>query len=174
VLFTKEDVEAGLSALVDELVAVGAMSTIQVVGGAAIMLHVNRETLTDDIDALHATTEDVRAAIARVADVYDWPSTWLNDAVKMWVSHYDTSDDWEIRFAGEGVTILVALPPILLAMKLQAGRGRRDATDIDLLLDACGIASLTDAMAVFDKYYPTETMAPKALQQLRERFEKDV
>lgn len=79
------------------------------------MLRVDRETLTNDIDALHATTTDVRVAIARVADVKGWPSTWINDAVKMWVSHYDTADDWEIRCARDGVTILVAQPPLLLA-----------------------------------------------------------
>jgi hypothetical protein len=170
-LFTKEDVEEGLRNLVDELVAVGAVSTIQVVGGAAIMLQVDREALTSDVDALHATTADIRLAIERVADSRDWPSTWLNDAVKMWVSHNDTPDDWEIRFTGDGVRILVALPPLLLAMKLQAGRGRRDAMDIDLLLDACGIESLREASAIFDKYYPTENMAPRAIQQLRDRFE---
>lgn len=138
------------------------------------MLRVDREILTNDIDALHATTADVRLAIERVADIKGWPSSWLNDAVKMWVSHNDTSDDWEIRFTGNGVTILVAQPPLLLAMKLQAGRGRRDAMDIDLLLDACGIESLRSAVAIFDRYYPTETMAPRALQQLRERFEVDI
>lgn len=59
-------------------------------------------------------------------------------------------------------------------MKLQAGRGLRDSMDIDLLLQACGIQSLAEALAVFEKYYPTETIAPRALQQLRERFEHEV
>jgi hypothetical protein len=56
-------------------------------------------------------------------------------------------------------------------MKLHAGRGRRDAGDVDLLLAKCGITTLEDAVEIFDKYYPTEVMAPKAMSQLRERFD---
>jgi hypothetical protein len=63
---------------------------------------------------------------------------------------------------------------LLLAMKLQAGRGRRDATDIDLLLDECEIESFDDAKALFDKYYPTESIAPRALHQLHDRFDQTV
>ncbi len=94
----------------------------------------------------------------------------LNNAVKMWASHFDTDGDWETHFAREQVTIRVARAPLLLAMKLLAGRGQRDAWDIDLLLDACAVTSLDDAVALFERYYPTETMAPRALRQLRERF----
>ena len=88
----------------------------------------------------------------------------------MWASHFDTEGDWEIHLAREQVTIRVAQPSLLLAMKLLAGRGLRDAWDIDLLLYACAIKSLDAAVALFEKYYPTETMAPGSLRQLRERF----
>jgi len=55
-------------------------------------------------------------------------------------------------------------------MKLQAGRGRRDLDDISLLLGLCGITSIEAAVAVFDKYYPTEVIAPKAMSLLQQRF----
>ena len=90
----------------------------------------------------------------------------------MWVSHHDTDADWEIRFITGDVSVQIAQPPLLLAMKLLAGRGQRDATDIDLLLGTCGITSFNEAMAVFDKYYPTETIAPRALRQLQDRFDQ--
>jgi hypothetical protein len=48
-------------------------------------------------------------------------------------------------------------------MKLRAGRGRRDADDIDRLLDACGIASLADAIELFDGYYPQDEIAAPGL-----------
>lgn len=86
----------------------------------------------------------------------------------MWASHYDTDADWEVRFIRRDVTVQVAKPPLLLAMKLLAGRGLRDLTDIDLLLAACGITSLDGAMAAFNKYYPTESIAPRALHQLHD------
>ena len=171
-LFTRDDIEAGLRALVDELVAVGATSRIQVVGGAAIILRVEREVLTSDVDTLHCSTSGVQRAVERVAQAKRWPVTWLNDAAQMWASHYDTDDDWEIRFSSGGVSVLIARAPLLLAMKLQAGRGRRDAADIDLLLEECGIDSFDSAEAIFDKYYPSESMAPRAMRQLHERFDR--
>ena len=170
-LFTKADVEEGLVALVDELVASGVSSAIYVVGGAAIMLHVERETLTNDVDVLHSSTE-IQSAVRSVGAAKRWPDTWLNDAAKMWASNYDGGDDWEIWFTRGAVVIRVAQPPLLLAMKLLAGRGQRDAMDIDLLLEECRIGSLADAVAVFDKYYPTERIAPRALSQLHERFDR--
>lgn len=107
-LFAKEDVEEGLRSLVDELVAAGVNSTIYVVGGAAIALRVEREALTTDIDALYPPTADIQAAAARVAAAKQWPLTWLNDAVKMWASHFDADGDWEVHLARERVTIHVA------------------------------------------------------------------
>jgi hypothetical protein len=171
VLFTRSDIEDGLRSLVEELAASGVTSRIQVVGGAAIILQADREVLTSDVDTLHWTTSGIEAAVERVAQARRWPSNWLNDAANMWASHYDTEDDWDIRFHRDGVSVLVARAPLLLAMKLHAGRGRRDAEDIDLLLGSCGIETFGDAVAVFDRYYPVETISPKALRQLHDRFD---
>jgi hypothetical protein len=169
-LFTQEGVEEALAALVSELVADGAEATISVVGGAAVALQVGREAVTSDIDALYASSPAVKAAVERIADARNWPRTWLNDAVKMYVSHYDDAGDWTVRTEEGGVVVLVARPKLLLAMKLRAGRGRRDADDIDRLLDACGIASLVDAVELFDGYYPQDEIAAPAFLQLEARF----
>ena len=107
-LFTKEDIEEGLRALVDKLATTGVTSKIQVVGGAAIILRVDRGALTGDVDTLHCATSGIQAAVAHVAQAKRWPPTWLNDAANMWASHYDTEDDWEIRFTRGEVAILVA------------------------------------------------------------------
>jgi hypothetical protein len=174
VLFTKAEIEEGLLALADELDASGVATTICVVGGSAIILHVDRQVLTNDVDALYSSTPEVESAVRKVSAAKRWPETWLNGAVKMWASHCDTDADWEVRFIRGDVTIQVAKPPLLLAMKLLAGRGLRDLTDIDLLLEACGITSMGAAKAVFDKYYPTESIAPRALRQLHDRFSQSI
>lgn len=92
-LFTKADVEDALRTLVEELADVGTTGTIRVLGGAAVLLQVGREALTEDIDALHPPTRDFANAVKRIGDARNWPSTWLNDAVKMYVSHQDTDAD---------------------------------------------------------------------------------
>lgn len=169
-LFSQEDLEGALRVLVSELVATGAEARIQIVGAAAVALQVGREGLTKDIDALYTPTPEIKDVVKRIARTKNWPDTWLNDAVKMFVSHYDTDTDWEVYTEEEGVVILVARPQLLLAMKLLAGRGRRDADDIDRLLDACGIKSVQAAKEIFDRYYPTESIALAAVRQLQARF----
>jgi hypothetical protein len=169
-LFTQESVEEALAALVSELLADGTEATIRVVGGAAVALQVGREAVTSDIDALYGSSPGVKAAVERIAETRNWPRTWLNDAVKMYVSHHDDAGDWTRRTEEGGVVIFVARPKLLLAMKLRAGRGRRDADDIDRLLDACEIVSMADAVELFDSYYPQDEIAGPAILQLEKRF----
>ena len=83
-LFTGADVEEALRELVSELVDAGAEATIRIVGGAAVALQVGREALTGDIDALDASSPEVKAAVKRIADAKNWPKTWLNDATYGW------------------------------------------------------------------------------------------
>ena len=105
---------------------------------------------------LYGSSNEVRAAVERIAEARNWSPTWLNDAVKMYISHRITDADWEFWIDEGDVTILYARPQLLLAMKLRAGRGIRDAEDIHGLLDACGIASRTEAEELFERYYPEE------------------
>jgi hypothetical protein len=169
-LFTKEDLEEVLGALVEELVGAGAEAIIRIVGGAAVEMQVGRGALTGDIDALFGSSPAVKEAVERIAQARNWSRTWLNDAVKMYASHHTTDGDWELRTNQAGVVILVARPPLLLAMKLRAGRGRRDADDIDSLLDACGITSVDTAEQRFGRYYPDDVMAVPAMGQIQARF----
>ncbi len=85
----------------------------------------------------------------------------------MYASHLDVEGDWDLCNQDQGVAILVARPQLLLAMKLLAGRGRRDAEDIDRLLEECQITSVEAALEIFDHYYPQETVADPAMRQLR-------
>lgn len=171
--FTRHDIEQGLAQLVAELASLNKLITIQVVGGAAIALHADRGILTNDVDALFVTDSPVQAAIERVAASRKWPMDWANNNVLLFVSHFDQPTDWEARFTSGEARILIARPPLLLAMKLLAGRGMRDNDDIDLLVDLCGITGLEEALQLFDHYYPTEVIAPKALLHLRRRFSSD-
>ena len=167
-LFERKDIQEGLEALVDELVASGVSSNIHIVGSAAIILQIQRQERTSDVDALQFPAPRVKEAIERVALSRRWPLDWLNDAANMFASHFDSENDWNVLMSKGDVTLYVATAPLLLAMKLNSGRGRRDAPDIELLLDACGIDSTESAMAIFDRYFPTDVM-PKINRNLLQR-----
>jgi uncharacterized nucleotidyltransferase DUF6036 len=170
VLLTREELESGLQALVDELVRLGVGAKIYLVGGAAMVFHTERERLTDDVDGLYSPIEAIDNAVAQIAEARRWPTAWLNDAAKMWESHFTTQDDWQLLIARGEVKIFVAKPALLFAMKLQAGRGTRDLDDVALLFAICDIPSLEEAIEVFDKYYPSESIAPKARRFLQDHF----
>lgn len=166
-LFSPDAVRQGLEALVDELAARGASLNIQVVGGAAVMIQAGRETLSQDVDALYSPSSNIDEAIKAVAKTYNWPITWLNDAVTMFASHHDDVEDWKILITRAGVTVSVASCQLLLAMKLLAGRSR-DIGDIVLLLRACDIVKRQEAIDIFEHYYPRESLNPRTVRILED------
>jgi hypothetical protein len=170
-LLSPEDLDDALRLLVTELVAAGVEARFQIVGAAAVTLQVGRDILTRDIDALYTPTPELDDVVKRIAATKNWPDTWINNAVQMFVSHYDSDSDWELHTEEQGVLVLVARSQLLLAMKLLAGRGRRDSADIDRLLDKCEIATIQAATKLFDRYYPMEVIAKPAMLQLQARFD---
>ena len=90
----------------------------------------------------------------------------------MYASNFFDEDDWEIHITRAGVTVGVATCRLLLAMKLLAARPR-DVEDISLLIGACGITERQAAVDVFDSYYPTESMKPRALRILDDLLPSD-
>ena len=59
---------------------------------------------------------------------------------------------------------------MLLAMKLNSARGARDRPDIDHLLELCGVQSIERAEAIFEEYYPGESMKDRGYDQLKTKF----
>lgn len=166
VTFDREDILSALTELVSALVARGNSNRIRIVGGAAIAIQFGRFATTSDVDALYRSDPVIEEVAREIAASRGWPDSWLNDDVKMWASHFDTLGDWtQIHVEGD-VTVSVASARLLLAMKLRAGRGRRDAPDIAILLEECDIGSVVEAVDLFDAYYPEDEIAPPAMAQL--------
>jgi hypothetical protein len=160
VAFTRDDIISALEELAQLLAAADVTTTIRVVGGAALSVLHGRDTTTTDIDALYGAPDQVRAAVATIAAQRGWPDTWLNGDVAMFASHFDHTATWVPFTSRGGVKIWMAPADLLPAMKLLAGRGRRDGADIDLLCDACGVTSITEAEVTFDRYYPRDEIVP--------------
>lgn len=168
--FDRGDIVSALNELVDVLIQAGAQSQIRIVGGAALAVCFTREATTTDIDAFYGSDSAVEAAALDIARRRGWPDNWLNDNAKQFASHFETDDDWADFEVRDGVTLRIARAELLLAMKLFASRGIRDSADIDVLLVACQMATVEDAVELFERYYPEEELSERAMRQLNARL----
>jgi len=169
--FTRDEILAALQDLARRLADRHTAAEIQIVGGAAIAVRVYERAATQDVDAFFRHNPDaVHEAVREMAFERGWPQDWLNDKATMFApDHGDPA--WEVIVQDGDVVISAAPVDLLLAMKLRSGRGRRDATDIDRLLDACAVETAAEAVAIFDRYFPHDTIADRALLQLNARFD---
>lgn len=128
-----------LAQLGERLKAKGIKASLYVVGGAAMAMEYGREGLTPDIDAV-ASNRAVFVEARRLAAEHGLPKGWLNSNAGGWVP---PRPEWSLRRPTElGLTVHVAPPEHLLAMKLIAGR-RKDRPDIRLLIQRCDMVHAT-------------------------------
>jgi hypothetical protein len=118
---------------------------IYLVGGAAIALSFDSARTTRDLDAVFAPATDVRAAAAEVAEQFDLPEDWLNDAVKGFIP--PTTDTQQVVvYESAHLRVCTASLEHLLAMKVAAARVEQDRGDLELLVKALGIATAEQAL----------------------------
>jgi hypothetical protein len=154
----RDEILDALTDLVHRLSEAGIKGGIRIVGGAALSIEYFDRPATVDIDGLLYPAEEIRPFADEIARERGWPESWLNDKVRAFLSHRDTDADWKTVIADGEVTVKVASPELLLAMKLLAGRGRRDGPDVEKLLAICSVQSIEDAQQIFDHYYPEEAI----------------
>lgn len=175
---TRDDIVAGLRELVAELSSRGQTGRIRLVGGAAIALTVDVDRpSTVDIDAPLEPAGPVLEAAAAIASRHGWRADWINDAVTMFLPNGlgTRTPEWRTVHQGPHVTVQVASPDTLLAMKLHAAqrRGNRDAGDLAALLPLCGITSLQAAEQLYGDFYPGDGLTERTLQLVRRLLDND-
>jgi hypothetical protein len=162
---TPHDVDTLLRELARRLHESDTTAGIRIVGGAAIALMNGQRGTTRDIDAALHPADVVKAAAADVAQAHGLPLDWLNDAALAYIPPVG-AEDW-IDVVREGsVTISIGSPQMLLAMKLYANRGRRDADDIDYLLGVCGVTTVQDAQEIYERYHSQDVLTDAAVTRI--------
>ncbi len=173
----RDDIVGGLGELADELDAAGLELTIHVVGGAAIAMEYNTDRqATSDIDAWvnaqPAVRQQVVDVVTQIAIRRRWPDDWLNEKAVMFIPEGVGvgPQDWRLALEVGKVRVFVAQPMMLLAMKLRAGRGRRDLPDLEPLLAASGLQTIEDVQETFGDYYPHDDMKPLSRHWLEQNL----
>ncbi|MDT5037258.1 MAG: hypothetical protein QOE03_2443, partial [Micromonosporaceae bacterium] len=106
---------------------------------------------TRDLDAVFLPTDVVRQAAAVVAGRRGLAVDWLNDAVKGFLPGKDL--DAERFYSSDSLTVDVASPRYLLAMKLFASRVESDAEDIMLLYRLVGFSTVEEGLDLVESVY---------------------
>ena len=147
---THDEMRALLTELGARLHAAGVEATLYIVGGAAIAFELDVRRVTADIDAVFHPETTVRAEVAAMANEKGLPHGWLNDNARAFVPG---GDDDAVPFTVPGMSVALASPRHLLAMKMAAARPGQDLDDLALLFDTLGLttpeAAADVALAVY-------------------------
>ena len=168
----RDELIDGINAVIGKLRAAGQPAGIRIVGGAALALRYFDRRTTADVDAQLRPEAPILAAAAEVADENGWPNDWLNSNATRFLPGFGTDPEWEVLFASDDITVEVASPRALLAMKLNASRPGRDVQDIANLLAICHVPDIDAAEEILSDFYPGDGLADKALRLLGPIFER--
>jgi hypothetical protein len=180
--FDRSTLERALAELGQRAFAAGRTVEIVIYGGSALLLTLNRQVNTGDVDAVFEGNKDfIKKLAAEMADEFGWDENWLNDGVKGWLSSRDADPDVKILFKTyptedqPGLRVYAAKPEYLFAMKCRAMRvggveTNSDIDDIKLLARAMGLKSSQDALTLVEKFYPQNMLQPKTRLGLEEIF----
>jgi predicted nucleotidyltransferase len=180
--FDASTLEAAFAELGRRAYDAGRIVEIAIYGGSALLLTLNRQVNTRDVDAVFERDKAfVRRIAADMAAEFGWDENWLNDGVKGWLSTVDADPAAKALFKTypseeqPGLRVFVAKPEYLFAMKSRAMRvggveASSDIEDIKLLARSLGIKTAKEALALVAKFYPDNLIEPKTRFGLEEIF----
>lgn len=165
---TRTDIRRLFELLDAELALSDIEGELYVVGGAIMCLAFDAREATQDVDALFRPARLVREAAARVAVRAGVPDTWLNDAVKGYLSPRGAFDPFlELPH----LKVFIAQPQYLLAMKCAAmrlGAEFHDLDDVRYLLRYLNITTVDEALAIVTRYFDEAQLPAKTRLALEE------
>ena len=128
-----------------------------------------------DVDAVAVEDQIFVDRMARtIAGRHGWPEDWLNDGVRTFLSPQVDAPDHH-TYVGSypseqtpGLRVYVPTAEYMLAMKLMAmridaGSGKKDLDDILNLMEVVGIRSREALIATASRYYPEAKVSAKLL-----------
>lgn len=166
---TAEEIHRLFELLDDELGSDGVEGELYLVGGAVMCLALDARPATRDVDAFFRPTSAIRRAARRVAAKAGVPETWLNDAVKGFLS---PKGDYESYLELTHLRVFVARPEYLLAMKcasMRLGEEFHDLEDVRYLLRYLNVTGAEQALEIVTRYFDEDQLLPKtglALEEL--------
>ena len=152
-MLDRERIVALLGELGGRLNSRGLEADLYVVGGTAMALAYDRLRVTRDIDAVGEPMAAIEAEAREMAAIHrDLPADWLSARVMPLLPRSFDADRIE-ALAWPGLTVNVASPRRLLAMKVRARRYDRDLQDIWILCQVLELVRLEQVWDIVDEVW---------------------
>lgn len=144
-----------LRELGNRLAKKGVRADFYIVGGAAMLLAYGRAQMTRDIDAIFEPKAVVYDEAVAMAHEKAWlADDWLNDGVKGFVNGPDPDPaNAQVVLTTGNLSVQVASPMRLLAMKVAAARVERDRDDLVALAEIVGARSVDEVLDIAHAEY---------------------
>lgn len=144
-----------------QLDARGLEGEIYIVGGTAMMLGYTRNTLTNDIDGLFTPRDEIEVIADQMRSQFPrLTKGWLNNKVVPLLPRVKDSGAWQ-ALKIPGLTVSVASPEHMLAMKARAGRSLRDLEDVAILVELLEITTFREVWDVCDSVWGLDVIRPE-------------
>ncbi len=155
-------------ALNRELKEKDVVGEIGLCGGAVMCLVFKARAATKDIDAVFKPTREIREAGKKVADEFDLPEDWLNDAAK---GYFLTDPPKQDVLNFSHLRIWAPTAEYMLAMKCVSARfDTFDRKDVIFLIRHLELESCLEVFNTILKFYPNEMIPPKTRFLVEEIF----
>jgi hypothetical protein len=159
----------------------GKVIDLAIYGGSALMLASNFRIATQDVDAVVDVGQDT---IVRMADAVarsrGWPSDWLNDGVRTYLSPnvagvlehhsllraYPTEQEPGLRIFVPSVEYILAMK--LMAMRLDPAGDKSDVADIINLMTIVGFKTSEELIDFAASFYPEAKISARLRLGIRE------
>lgn len=130
-------------------------------GGAAMALAFSRRRVTRDLDAVFEPKKEIYEEAAKIARERGLPNGWLNDGVKSLLPDREQPIEGTSSFSTPGISVGVASPEYLFAMKAQAARQEADGDDLRFLARELKLKSTEQALELVERFYGANRLSPK-------------
>ncbi len=170
-MLSRDEILRLLEELAADLETSGVHGDLFLVGGAAMALAYSKRRTTRDLDAVFEPKRVIYEAVRRIANREGLPEDWLNDGVKGFLPGDDHNAT--LLFDRPGLSVRVASPRYLFAMKVLAARVERDEADLRILYQLSGFESVLQALDFVQEMYPHRPLPPRAQYLLEELFPAD-
>ena len=170
-------------------VKAGTKLQIAVYGGSALMLASNFRFATEDVDVSqleHPLPDWLAAVVHDIAEQNRWQDDWFNDGVAFHLSSLADRAIDHLEFGTfprdgtpPGLAVSVPSAEYLLALKLKAARildplrGETERLDILNLMQVVGIATVEDAIALLEKYFPVSAASSEKQRFLLKNMNRE-